>query len=446
MAVTTDVDKFLGQQPLRWLHVFIVLMLAAAILIDGYDIFMVGLILPTLSHGLGVKPAALTQVFVVQQFALLIGTLLSGPLLDRFGRRRVMLIAMPVFALLTMATSQVRTVVELDIMRFAAALFFSSLIPAVITLAAEFAPARYRAAAVSVVFCGYAGGNLIGASVQAWILPFGWQAAFWVGGLLPMISALVLWIWMPESVQFRALRNPADPSIAITLRRFDKSFSVEAGHRFEVRRANQQTLNASPFELLRSGRAIATVLLWIAYLATGIFSYMNNSWTTTLLHTTRSMPMVHIAGFMAASSIAGVVGTATSGFFMDRFGAARVVPTYLIAAAATVAFIATMDVYAHTAVIAFAVLGFLYNAGWGTLNALCSSVSPPELRATGVAWAQGAGKVGGMIGPAIGGALVGAGWDFTPVLLFAAGFELVSGLAVIVLLFRRRSAPVAVRA
>ncbi|MGF6768049.1 AAHS family 4-hydroxybenzoate transporter-like MFS transporter [Paraburkholderia sp. GAS199] len=446
MSSTTDVDKFLGQQPLRWLHVFIVLMLAAAILIDGYDIFMVGLILPVLAHGLHVKPADLTQVFVLQQLALLIGTLVSGPLLDRFGRRRVMLIAMPVFAILTMATSQVRTVFELDVMRFAAALFFSSLIPAVITLAAEFAPSRYRAAAVSVVFCGYAGGNLIGASVQAWILPFGWQAAFWVGGLLPLLAAIVLWIWMPESAQYRALRNPADASIGKTLQRFDPSVVFEADHRFETKRANQNGTRVSPLGLLRNGRMVATLMLWVAYLATGIFSYMNNSWTTTLLHTTRSMPMQHIAGLMAMSSIAGIVGTATSGFVMDRFGAARVVPTYLLAAAGAVAVIATMDVYSVWAGLAFAALGFLYNAGWGTLNALCSSISPPELRATGVAWAQGAGKIGGMIGPAIGGALVGAGWDFSPVLLVAAGFELASGLAVVVLLVRRRSAPVTARA
>ncbi|QGZ66213.1 MFS transporter [Paraburkholderia acidisoli] len=439
MSSTTDVDKFLGQQPLRWLHVFIVLMLAAAILIDGYDIFMVGLILPVLAHGLHVRPADLTQVFVLQQLALLIGTLASGPLLDRFGRRRVMLVAMPIFALLTIATSQVTTVFELVAMRFVAALFFSSLIPSVITLAAEFAPAKYRAAAVSVVFCGYAGGNLIGASVQAWILPFGWQAAFWVGGVLPLVAAVVIAVWMPESVQFRALRNPHDPSIAGTLRRFDPSFEAGENHRYDSRRSEKQGARVSPFELLRSGRTVATLLLWMAYLATGIFSYMNNSWTTTLLHTTRAMPMQHIAGLMAMSSIAGVIGTATSGFVMDRFGAAKVVPAYLCGAAVAVAVIASIDVYSVWAGLAFAVLGFLYNGGWGTLNALCSSISPPELRATGVAWAQGAGKIGGMIGPAIGGALVGAGWDFSPVLMVAAGFELISGLAVVVLLMRRKS-------
>ncbi|MEC5409458.1 MFS transporter [Paraburkholderia sp. MPAMCS5] len=448
MNATTElnVGMLLGNQPLRWLHILIVAVLAATMVIDGYDIFMIGLILPALSHGLNVHPAALTQVFVLQQLALLIGTLVSGPMLDRFGRRRVLLVAMPVFALLTMATSQVRTVLELDVMRFAAALFFSAVIPATITLANEFAPARYRSAAVSVVFCGYAGGNLIGASVQAWILPFGWQAAFWVGGLLPLVLVGCLWLWLPESLQFLTMRNPTDPGIGKTLRRFDPSFQIASGQRFVVSGKPERMPRFSPKLLFTNGRVTITLLLWVAYLATGIFSYINNSWTTTLLHLTRHMPMVHIAQLMAMSALAGVIGTASSGFVMDRFGAARVLPTYLAAAALTVAIVATMDIYSIWAPFAFAMLGFLYNSSWGALNAFCATVSPTEIRATSVAWAHGASKLGGMIGPAIGGAMVRAQWDFTPIFLVAAGFELASAAAVLLLVTRRRPSPVQARA
>ncbi|MBN3803470.1 MFS transporter [Paraburkholderia sp. Ac-20336] len=445
-TTTLNVGTLLGNQPLRWLHILIVALLAATMVVDGYDIFMVGLILPALSHGLNVHPAALTQVFVLQQLALLIGTLVSGPMLDRFGRRRVLLVAMPVFAVLTIATSQVRSVLELDVMRFAAALFFSAVIPAAITLANEFAPAKYRSAAVSVVFCGYAGGNLIGASVQAWILPFGWQAAFWVGGLLPLVLAGCLWLWLPESLQFLAMRDPANPAIGNTLRRLDPAFVAAPGQRYAVHDKHQRVYKLSPKVLFTNGRAAVTLLLWGAYLATGIFSYINNSWTTTLLHLTRHMPMAHIAGLLAVSAIAGVIGTASSGFVMDRFGAARVLPSYLTASALIVAVIATMDVYSQWAPFAFAALGFLYNSSWGALNAFCATISPAEMRATSVAWAHGASKVAGMIGPAIGGAMVRAQWDFTPIFLVAAAFELLSACAVLLLVTRRKAAPVPLRA
>ncbi|WP_434106101.1 MFS transporter [Paraburkholderia caffeinilytica] len=440
-ATDLNVDEFIGSQPLRWLHVLIVALLIATMVIDGYDIFMVGFILPALAHGLKVHPAALTQVLVIQQLALLIGTMVVGPVIDRFGRRRVLLIAMSVFAVLTIATSQIRTLVQLDAMRFAAAFFFSAVIPATLTLAAEFAPRRYRAAAVSVVFCGYTGGNLIGASVQAWILPLGWQAAFWVGGLLPLVLLVGLWRWLPESVQYRALRNPADPSIGETLCRLDPSQAFAAGQRYIVRQRERQA-RLSLGALFRDGRAATTLLLWLAYLATGIFTYINNSWTTTLLHVARQMPMSQIAGLMAMSAVAGIVGTASSGFVMDRFGAARVLPAYMAGAAAAIAVIATMDLDSVWTPLAFAALGFLYNSGWGALNALCSVISPPEMRATGVAWSHGAAKVGGMIGPAIGGGLIAAQWDLTPILLIAGGFEFVAAAAVLGLLMLRRAHPV----
>jgi sugar phosphate permease len=59
------------------------------------------------------------------------------------------------------------------------------------------------------------------------------------------------------------------------------------------------------------------------------------------------------------------------------------------------------------------------------------------MRATSVAWAHGASKIGGMIGPAIGGAMIGAQWDFTPILLVAGGFELISAAAVVMLVRSR---------
>ncbi|GGC26928.1 MFS transporter [Paraburkholderia caffeinilytica] len=152
--------------------------------------------------------------------------------------------------------------------------------------------------------------------------------------------------------------------------------------------------------------------------------------------------MPQIAGLMAMSAVAGIVGTASSGFVMDRFGATWVLPVYLAGAAAAITVIATMDLDSVWTPLAFAALGFLYNSGWGALNALCSIMYPPEMRATGVACSIGAGKVGGMIGPVIGGVLIAAQWDLTPILLIAAVPEFVAAAAVLVLFMLRRTQPV----
>jgi AAHS family 4-hydroxybenzoate transporter-like MFS transporter len=437
-----DVEAHLGALPLSARHVVIVALLLAAMVIDGYDIFMVAFILPVLAEGLDVAPAALTRLLVLQQLGLLIGTIAVGPLADRFGRRRCLLIAMLLFALCTVATTQVRTLGQLEAMRFTAALFFSAVIPTTVSLAVEFAPRRYRATFVTIVFCGYAGGNLLGASVQAWILPMGWQAAFLLGGLLPLLLLPFLWLWVPESIQFRAQRDPRDPAIGRTLAWLDPAGGCFAHDRYVVTQASGGRSSAtSPAALFRDGRLGPTLLLWIAFLAACIFTYIASSWGTTLLHVTRAMPMGEIARLMAASAVAGIVGTASSGVFIDRWGAARVLPAYLLGAAAAIVLIARIDLSSAGAPFAFAAMGFFSNSGWGGLNAVSSGLYPPAMRATGVAWAVGAGKVGAMIGPVIGGLLIARHWDLTPIYLLAAIPELIAAAAIFLLLRRQGQRP-----
>ncbi|MDB5716861.1 MAG: hypothetical protein JWM38_288 [Sphingomonas bacterium] len=443
-----DVEAHLGGLRLGPRHFVILGLLLAAMVIDGYDIFMVAFILPALADGLNVAPAALTRVLVLQQLGLLIGTMAVGPLADRFGRRRCMLIAMLLFALFTLATSRVSTLGELEAMRILAALFFSAVIPAAVSLAAEFAPRRHRATFVTVVFCGYAGGNLLGASVQAWILPMGWQAAFLLGGLLPLLLLPLLWLWLPESVQFRALRDPSDPEIGRTLARLDPTAAFAAGQHYVVARrsAGAAHVSSPAAEMFSKGRLAPTLLLWTAFLSACIFTYIAGSWGTTLLHVTRAIPMSEVARLMAASAVAGIIGTASSGWFIDRYGAARVLPLYLFGAAAAIMLIAVIDLFSPWAPLAFAAMGFFSNSGWGGLNAVSSGLYPPQMRATGIAWAVGAGKIGAMIGPVIGGVLIARQWDLTPIYLLAAVPELIAAGAIFLLLRPTADRPVAAHA
>lgn len=437
-----DVEGFLDSRRIGPRHLVILALLIAAMAIDGYDIFMVAFILPDLAHGLGVQPQALTGLFVIQQFGLLIGTLLVGPLADRFGRRRVLLTAMAAFALCTLATSQVRTVLELEAMRFVAGLFFSAVIPTSIALVSEFAPRRLRAGAVALVFSGYSAGNLVGAGVQAWILPFGWRAAFWVGGLLPVALLVLAMIWLPESVQFRTLRNPKDPSIRRSLAALDPRGAPPAHATLFIHQGPARTGRFSLSHVFAEGRFLSTLLIWIAFFSACVFTYISGSWGVTLMHVTRGVPMAHIALLTAAGGVTGILGCASSGFMVDRFGASRVLPIFLAGAAISISAIALMDLESSAALIAFAALGFFSNSGWGGLNALSSGLYPPRLRATGVAWAVGAGKAGAMVGPVIGGALIARHWDLTPIYLLAAVPEALAAAAVVALVALRRPAAV----
>src|SRR5262249_18507783 len=156
--------------------------------IDGYDIFVVGVMLPLISKDWGVVPSALTDVFVVQQLGLLVGVALGGPLGDRFGRLPILLACLVSFGLCSLLIAHTYSPLQLVILRFISALFFSGVLPNCVAYASEIAPKRYRAAFITIVFCGYTGGHFISAAVLAFVVgPLGWHGAFYVGGLLPLL-------------------------------------------------------------------------------------------------------------------------------------------------------------------------------------------------------------------------------------------------------------------
>jgi AAHS family 4-hydroxybenzoate transporter-like MFS transporter len=438
---TFDVDDFLDTRKVGWPHLKIVILLVLAMMIDGYDIFVTGYTLPVLAKGLHVAPQDLTGVFVLQQLGLLIGTFVVGPVADRFGRRTTLLVGIACFSVCTLAVTQVTNVGQFLVIRFISSIFFSSVIPNSIALSSEVAPRRLRAGAVSLVFCGYTGGNFIGAIVQAWFLePFGWQSAFWIGGLMPVAVFILLFLFLPESIRFRTLRNPNDRRIGDLLRRIDPGLRFDGTERFVMRAPEAKAPRAPIVSLFSDGRLRSTLLLWAAFLSTFIVSHLIGSWNTTVLHNVGGLSLQRLALIASFSTAAGIIGTGTSGFIMDRFGPTRVLPLFLTGAAIAIACLGLVDLHSPMILVVAVASGYFSNSGLGGLNALGAVLYPTRMRATGVSWAAGAGRLGGMLGPVFGGAMLAQHWSLSPIYI-CAGAPALAAAAAILFIGRVRDDP-----
>ena len=73
--------------------------------------------------------------------------------------------------------------------------------------------------------------------------------------------------------------------------------------------------------------------------------------------------------------------------------------------------------------------GFCIVGGQIAANALAAGYYPTSVRATGVGWALGIGRVGAIVGPLIGGALLDMKWSAGEVFLMAAAAALCAALA-----------------
>ncbi len=68
----------------------------------------------------------------------------------------------------------------------------------------------------------------------------------------------------------------------------------------------------------------------------------------------------------------------------------------------------------------FGLIGFGIQGGFVGMYSLAARMYPTEIRATGVGWAVGAGRIGAVFGPLLGGFLIGAGFSMaTNFMVFA---------------------------
>jgi AAHS family 4-hydroxybenzoate transporter-like MFS transporter len=384
-------------------------------LIDGYDLFMIGLALPAIAADFGVTPADLTSVVVAQNVGLALGTFIAGPLSDRFGRKLPLVISVAAFGLLTLATTQVSSIEAFVVVRLLTGVFCAAVIPNAVALTNEMTPARWRSGFVALIFCGYAGGTSLGSFVNGYLLQsHEWHLIFWIGGVLALGLLVPLIMWLPESLRFRVQRDPGDPEIPrIANRLLPAPAPPDATWFSSVGQTSGAQTRSSIVELFTGGRAAMTLLLWLLFTLSFILNTSLAAWSATVFNVGAGLPIATAGAMIGIFSLAGVAGTGTSGFIMGRFGAGKTLFALYAGSLLAMVALAFADYQGALVYVAIAAAGYCFVGGQGALNAFAASSYPTKIRATGVGWAFGTGRLGAIIGPLIGGAMIAAGFGVT---------------------------------
>jgi AAHS family 4-hydroxybenzoate transporter-like MFS transporter len=299
-------------------------------------------------------------------------------------------------------------------------------------MSSEVAPGRIKAGIVAIVFGGYSGGNFINAFVQAFVLDaYGWQGAFWMGGVLGIVLFVVLLVFLPESIRFRAGRNSADPEIGRALCKFDPTLRFSGEERFVLDEVKKKKQHAPVVSLFKDGLLVPTLLLWLTYIAVFTVSHLSGAWNTTVLHNMAGLSFKYLASMTALATIAGIFGTMTSGFVIDRFGPVRAMPFFFIGAAIFHAAFGLINLNSAMFYVVGVLSSYFSNSGLGSVNVLGAILYSSRIRATGVSWATGAGRFGGMLGPIIGGGMLAAQWNITTIYLVVGTPLFIAAFAII---------------
>jgi AAHS family 4-hydroxybenzoate transporter-like MFS transporter len=411
------------------LHWRVLILCALVTLLDGYDIQAMAAITPTLAADWHVQPADLRWIITAALVGIAGAALIVSPLGDYFGRRTVLLASFALVGIATLLAASAHDATELFAWRFLTGIGLGASLPNALALTAEYAPLHRRTMLVALMACGIS----LGAAASAYIAPAvielgGWRAVFGVGGALALLAWLPLFA-LPESLRFLVARGRDPSRVGRLLEKLDPEHRHTDDHLYSTEKRPEGKLSVS--ELLTPQLAPATLLLWLVFFLNLGLLYLLSSWLPTLLKES-GLPLATALRESGMFQVGGVLGGFALAWLMQRWGPYLVLCiSYLLTAVA----LATLGMGVPGAVLTsllIAVMGNGVVGGQVALNVLSATLYPTTARATGVGWALGMGRFGGIIAPLAAGQLMAMGiptgqlfWlAIVPALICAGGVAL----------------------
>jgi MFS transporter, AAHS family, 4-hydroxybenzoate transporter len=410
---------------------------------DGYDTQGIAYVAPVMAHDLHFGHAALGPIFSAGLFGLTLGAIVFGMLADKIGRKQTIIWPIVIFGVFSLLTPMGHTVKSLVILRALAGFGLGGTLPNVTAYVLEFSPHRMRSLLVNSTGAFFAFGSIVGGTLADWLIPtFGWQSTFYVGGVVPLLFIIIVAVWLPESVRFLLLSGQSMERVVTIMRRIVPDRNFAASTRFTL---EPQVPGITVKHLFTDGRAWPTVLLWIAFIMNLFILVYLIFWMPTLLRRV-GQPLSVAILVTIWYGIGGIVGGLFMGWIADRIGSLPKVLACGYLGAAVFITVAAFSIHDTSILIpAMFLTGFSINGGQPSLNTISAIFYPTAIRATGVGWALGVGRIGAVIGPLVGGVLVGAHFS-VPVVILATVVPAVIGIVAIVLFHLGTAARVAAAA
>ncbi|GAB3378381.1 MFS transporter [Amycolatopsis echigonensis] len=413
---TLRLPGFIDERRSSWFQRGIVLLCGLVMFLDGFDTQAINYMAPAITKEWALSKADMGPIFSAALVGLMVGYLVIAPLSDKFGHKRLVVAGTLLFALSTLASVWVQNPEQLLTLRFVTGIGLGATTPSTIALTAEYSPKRLRASFVLAIYVGFSIGFVVANYAADWLIPgYGWRSVFAVGAALPLLLVVALVAWLPESLSF-LIRRGRQAAAYQVFRRIDHSLPVlsdpqiEAGNFTEGKRVKLR-------QLVSRGQLVGTVLLWIVFALNLAMFYGLQSWVPTIL-AEHGYSSGTLATASSMTTIGGIAVAFAVGPAMDRLGAFGSLATLYFAGCG---FLALMTVALGAPVwvllIAIFLIGCGVSGGQKSVIALATVFYPVEVRSTGVGWALGIGRVGGILGPLIIGAALGGGWSAQQVFL-----------------------------
>ena len=391
-----NVQTFLNENPFSGYQWLIFGLCFFIVLLDGFDTAAIGYIAPSLIKEWGVSKLALAPVLSAALFGLAAGALSAGPLADRLGRKRLLVVSVLVFAVGCLGSAFAADLTQLTVLRFITGIGLGAAMPNAVTLMSEYCPDQRRAMLTNAMFSGFPLGAAFGGFLAAWMIPqWGWRSVLILGGVTPLILVLLLAIFLPESVRYMVAKALPVERIRAVLSRISAN-AVQARSFFltEVKPAAQGKSGLGV--VFSSAYAVGSVMLWVAYFMGLVIFYALINWMSILFKDAGIDPKDAV--LISALFPLGGVGAIFFGWLMDRFNGNRIIAVGYALTSVAIYAIGQVSGSVGLLVVTVFTAGAIMNTAQSSMPALAAGFYPTQGRATGVSWMLGIGRFGGIAG------------------------------------------------
>src|SRR6266404_6274406 len=436
---------------LRWsgFHTRVVLALGITWILDGLEVTLAG----ALSGALKESPTLQFSNFDVgfSNSAYLAGAVLGalgfGWLTDRIGRKKLFFITLALYLAATAATALSWSVASYALFRFLTGAGIGGEYTAINSTIQELVPARYRGWTELVINGSFWIGAALGAASAIVLLDpavidpdLGWRLAYLIGACLGLV-VFVMRMWIPESPRWLMIHGRPDQAHKIV----DEIERSVTGHvqdqpqhawpKIKLKMRNHTPLREVAHTLFTLYRRRS--LVGLALMVAQAFFYNAIFFTFALVLTDFfGIASDQVGWYILPFAAGNFLGPLLLGRLFDTLGRRVMIAfTYstsgvLLALTGYLFSIGALS--AQTQTIAWMVIFFFASPAAGPAYLTVSETFPLEVRALAIAlfYAVGTG-IGGVVGPALFGALIDTGSRNSVFAGYLLGSGLMIGAAVI---------------
>jgi benzoate transport len=373
--------------------------------LDGMDVLVVSYCAPAIAEDLNLGPKTLGFVFSAGLIGMAIGAIFLAPFADRFGRKKLILASAFIMGLSVLLTAYSENISQLILMRLVSGLGIGCMLATTATLTSENVLNNSKDFWVSLVISGYPVGAVVSGYVAAAIIPsYGWESMFVLAGLTTILTIPLIFFFLSESPQFYLKKQPKDALAKANKILIKMNFKpLDSLPKIGLKANNKPLVS----RLFSEKYKISTLQLWAAlFFAFGCL-YFLISWIPKLASDAGlSIELAIYAGTIF--NVGAFFGIVLQGYFSSKIGLKKTISFFLLL---TFLLMASFKLFVGTDILllVYFLLGFSLQGGFVGLYAVAARLYPTEFKTTGVGWAIGMGRVGGILAPLIGGLLISIG-------------------------------------